>query len=186
LEDAEFRRDLALAGQARLRAQMYQAETNLEQERVDSAKLRAPISGVIVTPKVEEKTGKLLKVGDPFCELVEQNRMAVDMNVPETDINLIKPESSAVAIKLNSFPTTTFDGKVERVSAQTVTEEGDQFFVVRAVFDNPGGRARDGMAGRAKINAVGGWFGSEWYPVGYVWFRSPFHWAWRKAWEWVP
>ncbi len=186
MEDAEFRRDLALAGQARLRAQMYQAETNLEQERVEQAKLRASIPGIVVTPKVEEKTGKLLNAGDTFCELVEQGRMGVDMNVSETEIGFVRPEKSSVTIKLNSFPTTTFSGKVERVGAQTITEEGEQFFVVRAVFDNPGGRARDGMAGRAKINAVGGWFQSGWYPVGYVLLRSLFHWIWQKAWVWLP
>ena len=64
---------------------LHQAEVNLYQEKVDKARLRASIHGVVVTPKVEEKTGKLLKVGDAFCELVDQDHLAVEMNVPETD-----------------------------------------------------------------------------------------------------
>jgi hypothetical protein len=57
---------------------------------------------------------------------------------------------------------------------------------VRAVFDNPGGMARDGMVGRARIRARGGWFGTGWYPVGYALFRSFFRWAWEKIWVWLP
>ena len=60
---------------------LHQAEVNLYQEKVEKAHLRASIHGVVVTPKVEEKIGKLLKVGDAFCELVDQDHLAVEMNV---------------------------------------------------------------------------------------------------------
>ena len=185
LSEAEFRRDLTAAGQARLRAEMYQAEVNLEQERVDKSQLRSPITGIIITPKVEEKAGKMLAAGDPFCELVEQDRIAVELNVPESEVAFVRSDND-VALKLNAFPTSTFAGKVQRVSAQTTSAEGEQFFVVRAVFPNPGGKIRDGMAGKGKIAAHGGWFGSAWYPVGYVLLRTPFNWAWQKVWGLVP
>ncbi len=185
LEEAEFRRDLSVAGQSRLRATMYQAEANRYQEEVEKAKLLAPISGVVVTPKVEEKTGKLMTVGEAFCELVERDRMAAELNVPESDMSLILPGTS-VALKLNAFPTSTFRGKIDRIGAQTFSTEGEQFFVVRALFDNPDGRARTGMAGRGKITAAGGWFHSGWYPVGYILLRTPFDWVWQKAWTWLP
>lgn len=185
LADAEFRRDLTAAGQARLQSQLHEAEVSLEQQRVEHAQLHAPIAGMVVTPKIEEKVGTLLKTGDPFCELVQQDRMAMDMNVPETQIDLIRPQTQ-VALKLNALPTVTLSGTVERVGARTITEEEEQFFVVRAVFKNPDGQAREGMAGRAKITAGGGWFESGWYPVGYLLFRSPFRWLWQKAWGWLP
>ena len=185
LAEAEARRDLALATQARLRTEKHQAEVALYRERVDRARLRAPITGVVVTPKVEEKAGKLLSSGDTFCELVALDRMAVEMNVPETEVALVKPPNR-VTIKLNTYPADTFRGEVERVSAQTVTAEGEQFFVVRAVFDNPDGKAHPGMVGRAKISAHGGWFDTGWYPVGYVLLRDPASWVWRKLWTWLP
>ena len=164
---------------------LHQAEVNLCQEKVDKAHLRASIHGVVVTPKVEEKTGKLLKVGDAFCELVDQDHLAVEMNVPETDISLIRT-GAPVALKLNAFPTLTLRGTVERVSSQTISAEGEQFFVTRALFPNPDVRARDGMAGQAKITSAGGWFHSGWYPVGYMLLRAPTQWAWRKAWALLP
>jgi RND family efflux transporter MFP subunit len=185
LSDAEFRRDIAAAGQARLRAQIYEAQVGLETEHVSEAELLAPIAGVVVTPKVEEKAGTMLNAGDRFCEIVEQDRMAAEMNVPETQMGLIQP-GTKMALKLNAYPLSTFTGTVERIGAQTVAEEGEQFFVVRGVFANPDGRARDGMAGKGHIQAAGGWWHTGWYPVGYVMFRSFFNWIWQKAWAWLP
>lgn len=185
LADAEFQRDPGAAGQARIQVQLYQAETQLEQKRVDEARLIAPISGVVVTPRVEQKTGTMIAPGEMFCELVDEAHMAVTMNVHETDLPMLRP-GSPVRIKLNSLPTETIQGTLDRIGAMTQPEEGEQYFVVRADFDNPGLLARDGMVGRAKILAGGGWFSSGWYPLGYVILRTPARWAWEKAWSWLP
>jgi GAF domain-containing protein/multidrug resistance efflux pump len=185
LAEAEFRRDLTAESQARLRAGAAQAEVRLEEQRVAGAQLRAPIDGVVVTPKIEEKTGAMLREGQAFCEIVEQQRMAVNMNVSETDLNLVRAGKS-VALKLNAFPTDTFTGTVDRVGVRSEALEGEEFFVIRAVFDNADFKARDGMAGRARIRAGGGWFGTGWYPIGYALLRSPARWFWEKVWDWLP
>jgi RND family efflux transporter MFP subunit len=185
LSDAEYRGDSAAAGQARLHSDFYQTESKLEQQRVAAAQLRAPIAGIVVTPKVEEKTGTALKPGEALCEVVAQDPLAAEMNIAETDLPYVRV-GSQVAIKLNSYPTVTFAGAVDRVGGKTVTQENEQFFVVRASFANPQGLARDGMAGRARVRATGGWFDSGWYPVGFVMFRSLARWVWTKAWTWMP
>jgi len=105
--------------------------------------------------------------------------------VPETDVDLVQT-GAPVRLKLNAFSTFTFSGTVERTSAQTVSAEGEVFFVVRVIFSNPGRRARDGMVGRGKIETAGGWAGSSWYPASYVLLRTPVGWAWRKVWSWLP
>jgi RND family efflux transporter MFP subunit len=185
LAEAEFRNDPSAAGQAQLRNQLYYAEVALEQQRINEARLTSPIGGIVVTPKVEDKTGTMLKAGDTFCEIVAQDRMAAEMSVPETDLPLVQP-GEKIALKLNAFPTITFKGTVERLGAQTHTDSGDQYFLVRAIFENTGGSARDGMVGRARIESHGGWFSSGWYPIGYAILRSPFRWIWQKAWAWLP
>lgn len=185
LEDAEARRDWTAASQAQLSMNLHQAEADLYREKVDETQLRSPIDGVVITPRVEEKTGQFLKVGDPFCEVVDDDHMAVNMNVPESDVEWVRP-AAKVALKLNALPTQTVVGRVERVSSQTTAAEGEQFFVTRALFPNPGHAARTGMAGQAKITAGGGWFQSGWYPVGFVMLRNPASWVWRKAWTLVP
>src|SRR5580698_4772421 len=183
--EAEFHNDPSAAGQAKIRSEMHQAQVELEQQRLGESQLRSPIAGMVITAKVQDKAGSMLKPGDPFCEIVEADRMAVEMSVPENDLALVQP-GKKVVIKLNAYPTTTFDGEVDRIGAQTQVEAGDQYFLVRAVFANRNQLARSGMVGRARIRAGGGWFQSGWYPVGYTLLRSPFQWAWQKAWALMP
>jgi RND family efflux transporter MFP subunit len=182
---AQEHSDMGTAAQAQLEAQQHQAEIALYQQRVNKAQLKAPIAGTVVTPKIEEKTGKLLTAGDPFCEIMEQDQMAAEMNVPEGDLAMIR-DGGPAAVKLNAYPTTTFEGNVERLGTQAITEEGEQLFVVRVLFNNPNGTAREGMVGKGKITADGGWLKSGWYPIGYVLGRSAFRWGWRKVWSWMP
>jgi GAF domain-containing protein/biotin carboxyl carrier protein len=185
LAEAEFHNDPSAAGQAKLHADLHEAEVQLEQQRVAASQLRSPIAGIVVTPKIEEKRGTMVKPGDSFAEIVGQDRIAAEMSVAETDLELVRP-GNHVALKLNAFPTTTFQGTVERIGAQTQAVAGDQYFIVRAIFNNSRSLARDGMVGRARIRSVGGWFQSGWYPVGYALLRAPFRWLWEKAWSWLP
>lgn len=183
--EAEFRNDPSAASGARIQAEVHAAEVALEEQRLNEAQMRAPIAGVIVTPKVEEKAGTMLRPGEAFCEIVEEDRMAAEMSVAEADLPLLRA-GNHVALKLNAYPSTTFGGTVERIGAQSKSDSGEQYFLVRAIFQNTGARARDGMAGRARVRAGGGWFSSGWYPVGYVILRAPFRWIWEKAWSWLP
>ena len=109
LSDAEYRGDPAAAGQARLHSDFYRAEWGLDQQRVAASQLRAPIAGVVVTPKVEDKVGAALKPGEALCEVVAQNPLAAEMNIPEADLPYLRV-GSPVAVKLNSYPTVTFAG----------------------------------------------------------------------------
>jgi RND family efflux transporter MFP subunit len=185
LADSEFRNDPSAAGQATIQTNLHQAEADLETQRVADSVLRAPIAGVIVTPKIEDKTGTFLHAGDAFAEIVAQDRMAIELSVPETDLGLVKP-GAVTALKLNAFPTVTFHGAVDRLGASTHGDAGDQYFLVRSTFENTGVRARSGMVGRARVSAGGGWLGSGWYPVGYVLLRPPFRWIWEKVWGLLP
>jgi len=185
LAEAEARRDWTAVSQARVAMDIHQEEAKLYQEKVEKRRLLASISGVVITPKIEEKAGQLLKPGDAFCELVDQDRLALEMNVAESEVSKVQP-GAKVALKLNSFPMETIVGTVERVSPQTIAAEGEQFFVTRAIFQNPRRSVRLGMVGQAKITSAGGWFESGWYPIGYVMLRSPAAWVWRKAWALWP
>jgi len=185
LAEAEDYRDVPAAGRARLRMEMAQADFDLENDRLAHARLVAPIAGVVVTPKVEEKTGHLLARGESFCELVDPTQMAAEISYPETDAALLTP-GAKVALKVNAFPTETFPGSLERLETQTTAAEGDLYFQARAIFANTKGKLKEDMAGRAKVDSKGGWGGSRWYPVGYVLLRPPARWLWRKVWTWLP
>jgi RND family efflux transporter MFP subunit len=185
LGEGEFRNDPAAAGQARMRADLHLAEVQFAQKRLGEAYVRAPISGIIVTPKVEEKVGTFLRPGEALAEIVGQERIAAELSVEETELSLVRPGRN-VRLKLNAFPTKSFEGTIERVGAQARPDSSAQYFIVRAVFANPGGIVRDGMVGRARIRAGGGWFESGWYPVGYVLLRTPVRWLWTRTWTLLP
>ncbi len=185
LAEAEFRNEPSAASAAKIQAEVHGAEVAFEEQRLSEAELRAPIAGVIVTPKVQEKAGTMLKAGEAFCEIVDQDRMAAEMSVVETDLPLLHA-GNRLALKLNAYPSTTFRGTIERLGAQSKSEGGEQYFLVRALFENTRDRARDGMVGRARVMASGGWFQSGWYPVGYVMLRAPFRWFWEKGWSLLP
>jgi HlyD family secretion protein len=185
LAESEFRNDPSTAGQAKIQADLHQAEVDLEQQRVAESLLRAPIGGLVVTNKIEDKSGSFLHPGDAFGEIIAQDQMAAEMSVPETDLNLVKT-GAKTALKLNAYPTITFQGTVDRLGAQTHGDAGEQYFLVHTTFGNVGGRARIGMVGRARISAGGGWFGSGWYPVGYILLRPPVRWLWEKVWGYLP
>jgi len=185
MAEAAERRDLTASGKAGLRMEIAQAAVNLETDKLAHARLVAPIAGVVVTPKVEEKTGHLVARGETFCELVDPSQMAADVLFPETDVPLVNA-GAGVAMKVNALPTVTFHGTVERLGTQTTVADGDLYFRARAIFENQGGRLRDDMVGRAKIDSSGGWGGGAWRPVGYVLLRGPVRWTWRKIWSWLP
>jgi RND family efflux transporter MFP subunit len=185
LGEGEFRNDQSAAGQARMRADLHLAEVQFAQKRLGEARVRAPISGIVVTPKVEEKVGTFLRPGEALAEIVGQERMAAELSVDETELSLVRPGRN-VRLKLNAFPSRLFEGTIERVGAQARSDASAQYFVVRAVFANPGGMVRDGMVGRARIRAGGGWFQSGWYPVGYVLLRAPVRWLWTRTWALLP
>jgi RND family efflux transporter MFP subunit len=182
---ADDRRDLAAAADARLRMDIAKADVDLESERMAHSRLTAPISGIVVTPKVEEKVGRLLARGEKFCEVVDPQKMAADIEFPETDAALLVPDAH-VALKVNAYATQTFAGRIERIGTETTASEGDQFFHARAIFPNTKGRLREDMVGRAKVDSIGGWRGGTWYPVGYVLLRPATRWTWRKVWSWMP
>jgi len=185
LAEAEVHRDLTAAGRARLRMEMAQASVDLENDHLAHARLAAPIAGIVVTPKVEEKTGHLIARGETFCELVDPSQMAADISYLETDAPLMRT-GERVALKVNAYPLETYPGTIERLGTQTTAAEGDLYFTARAVFENTQGRLKEDMAGRAKVDAKGGWGGGRWYPVGYVLLRPPARWLWRKVWTWLP
>ena len=164
--------------------EIHQAEAALFAEKLDRTRIRARAAGVVLTPKVEEKVGQRLGVGDVFCELADLGNFSAELPVPETDLNLVleamaRGKPVKAKLKLNAFPTETFSGEVERVSSQVVEDGSDHYFIVRARFPNPEGVVRTGMVGGGKIS-VG------WYPLGYMILRAPARWLWRTLWGWLP
>lgn len=165
-----------LAGQRQLEATYLRGELARVTEELSRMTLRAQMSGVVATPYVEDLAGRKVSLGDPLMEVVSTDRVSVDVAVPERDVSLLRVGDPA-RVKLESFPTRTFSGRVGVVSPASQVVGDDRTFYARINVPNPQGRLRSGMQGYGKIR-------TGMRPLGYVLFRDPALWAWSKLWGW--
>ncbi len=170
--------DLGAAQMERARMQQASAELELARSRVQATQIRSPISGVVITPRLEERTGQLLHRGDVFCQVVDADRAWVEIAVPEKEVGEIGPEQEAW-LKLNTFPDHKFVGRVVRVSPQGRDQAEERVFDVVVEVPNGDQTLRVGMMGRGKVLARRA-------PVGYLLFRGPINWIRLKVWSWLP
>lgn len=162
----------------RVKLEQTEREIALNQTRLDQTQIRAPLTGVIVTPRIEEKRGRFLKRGESLCETADINPVIVEAAVPEDEIGLVAT-GQEVWLKANAFPSRKFIGRVTQVSPQASVEQGERVFIVRGEIENPDQELRTGMLGRVKILT-----GPR--SVGYVLLRDPLRWAQKKVWSWIP
>lgn len=190
LAEAEARRNTAIsamnralaandgteAGMQHVQADYWSAEVARARERLEHMKLRAPIDGVVATPHIEDMAGRKLEAGDTFGQIVNTSHAVIDVAVDPTDVPLLTAGDSS-AVKLDSFPTQKFRGRVDIISPVSATQGDQTFYFARVEVPNPSGTIRPGMKGLSKV-FVG------WRPSGYVLFRGIAMWTWSTMWKW--
>ncbi|HKC72569.1 MAG TPA: efflux RND transporter periplasmic adaptor subunit [Terriglobales bacterium] len=164
------------AGIQRVQADYWSAELKRSQEWLEKTHLRSPIDGVIATPHIENSVGRRLEPGVSFAEVIDAAQSNVDVAMDEQSVPLLRPGERA-AVKLDSFPTRTFQGQVQVVSPLGTAAEDQRVFYARVLVPNTQGLIRAGMQGRAKISA-------GWHAAGYVLLRRPAMWTYSKIWSW--
>jgi len=170
--------DAAAMFAARARRDEQRARRALAEERLARTVLRAPVSGVLITPHIEQRVGQTLARGAELAIVADTGGVTAEVAVPEADAALVAT-GQPVALKMNPFPTRVFRGTVERVGAE-LRQEGDQSFVVaEARVENPGEALRAGMLGTGKVSAAT-------RPLGYALFRKPLRYLWLKIWPLLP
>ena len=154
-----------------------EARINLEEDRFAHTQIRSPVSGVIVTPRIEERVGQFLTRGTELCVVADVGSVLAEVAVPEGDAALIR-QGERVALKLNPYPTRLFHGVVTRPGSH-VHQEGEERFVIAEVrVDSPAG-LKTGMLGQAKVSTTR-------VPLITAIFRKPIRWVWRRIWPILP
>jgi RND family efflux transporter MFP subunit len=167
----------AQAGADRAQAEFLQAEVTRARGRIDSAHLRSPIDGVVVTPQLENEAGKHLDAGATFAQVLDLSSAIIQVSVPERDTVLLNP-GQRVAVKFDSYPERIWRGQIAEVSPEAKAGDGERTFTVEVPLSNADASLRSGMTGRAKISL-------GWKPAGYVMLRSPALWTWQTLWNWI-
>ncbi len=160
------------------RLQGLRAEMALWETRVARTVIRAATSGVVATPRVDEKVGSRLSRGEIFCEVVDPASQSVEVAVPEQDAGLVRA-GMAVKIKLNAFPTSSFRGTIDRVGVAATPVDNDRVVLSRVRIGPESPPLATGMTGRAKVSV-----GST--PLARVVLRRPARWIWTWLWGWLP
>lgn len=143
------------------------AELGYIEQKYTMLDVRSPIDGVVVTPRFRERRGEALEEGDLVCEVVSAAKMRAELLVPERELDAIEL-GQPVTVKVESYPSRSFEGKVEFIAPQ-VTGSDKRVRIV-ATLDNSQGLLRVNMSGYGQIDAES---------------RSLFHLATRRILRWI-
>jgi multidrug resistance efflux pump/GAF domain-containing protein len=174
--ESDLARGAAQAGADRAQTEYLRAEVDRARSRIDNAQLRSPITGVVMTPSLQDAAGEHLDAGATFAQVLDLSSAIVDIAIPQSDAQLLRAGQSAT-IKLDSYPQRSWRGGVAAVSPQAVAGDGVRTFAARIPLANTDALLRSGMTGQAKI-FVG------YRRAGYVLLRRPALWVWQTLWNW--
>jgi putative peptide zinc metalloprotease protein len=151
---------------AKVTRQLQAFETELAQARSHLAglTLRAPFSGVITTPLIEQKNGQYLNQGDLFATVVNRQEMKARVLVHDWQLQDVR-EGAEVKLKVRTYPLQTFRGRVRQIlpaaaldrpvedpqKLERYGQELSNYFAVVLEFPNTKDELREGMTGTAKI-----------------------------------
>ncbi|HEY3174920.1 MAG TPA: efflux RND transporter periplasmic adaptor subunit [Candidatus Polarisedimenticolia bacterium] len=116
LSRLEARREPAQAMMRRSEERALQGDALVLARRVEELTLRAPIAGVVLTPRLQDKLGAYLGSGETWCVIGRIDRLRVRVPLSEKDLGLID-ETSEAGVKGPHLPGEIFRGRVTRMPA---------------------------------------------------------------------
>ncbi len=121
------------------------AEGNLKQAKVEYERgfTRSPISGHVNYLFVDE--GEFVDRGKPLADIVNVDRIKVNVNVPELDVRYLKVGQTA-AVRIDAFPDQSLEGKIDFVAYKA--DQATKTFHVKVLIDNSSHAIRPGMIAR--------------------------------------
>jgi GAF domain-containing protein len=147
---AEATGDPAGAAAARLQAMQIYSALTLLREQAAHTEIRAPASGVVLTPRLEEQHGTWIGSGQPVLWIGDPETAEIRLLVPQHDVDVIRP-GDRVRVKVPSRPDRRFEGRVIAIAPRAEVIDGQPLYTVRAEFDNADRMLRPGMSARARV-----------------------------------
>lgn len=151
--EAAERRDPVEAQRWSLQAKNLTGWMSYAQSEDADQRLTAPVTGSILTPRIEEKVGEHLERGDVLCEIARLDPVHVEVQVSEDDIGDLKPGAEA-RVKALAYADRQFRGRIRSIAPEgTVVPGKPTTFIVTVECANPNLELLAGMTGRAKLEA---------------------------------
>ena len=131
-------------------------------EQVAALQVASPISGVVATPRLQDRVGSFVQEGDELAEIDDARTLKARIFIPEFQVRRIRPGTPA-SLKLESL-FQPIRGQVNSIApasselaAGLAGEEKykgiapPSYYAVTVLLSNADGRLRSGMSGEAKV-----------------------------------
>jgi HlyD family secretion protein len=150
-------RDLANVEFVRAKSSLVKARAALSStdERLRDTRIRAPITGIVLTKNVE--IGQIISSGVSnvgggtlLATLADMTQVYVETNVDEVDIGRVAVGQSAKVVA-DAYPDDSFTGEVIRIAPLGKTSQNVTVFSVIILVKNRGGRLKAGMSAAVDI-----------------------------------
>lgn len=116
-------------------------------------KIKAPVSGIVITKDVDSLVGKKFQAGEPFCEIASPSELSVEVFVPEDRISFVK-KGQQLDFYLSGNPRKSYTLTVKDIApAAEVIPRLGSVFRIKAPFVDPPPNVMVGMKGVGKIVA---------------------------------
>ncbi len=138
-------------------SQIVRARTNLDlaQQRLDDARVVAPVTGTIIEKPVA--LGQVIQSGTSavgggttIVKMADLTKVRARAMVNETDIGRVSPGQEATVI-VDAFPERVFRGTVEKIEPQAVVQQNVTMFPVLISLENRDGLLLPGMNGEVSV-----------------------------------
>lgn len=136
---------------------IVRARTNLDlaQQRLDDARVTAPVQGTIIEKPVA--LGQVIQSGTStagggttIVKMADLTKVRARALVNETDIGQVQPGQEATVV-VDAFPDRPFRGTVEKIEPQAVVQQNVTMFPVLVSLENREGLLMPGMNGEVSI-----------------------------------
>ncbi|HEY3011266.1 MAG TPA: GAF domain-containing protein [Gemmatimonadales bacterium] len=134
----------------RLRSEALRQELALLNEQVELTTVRAPVSGTVLTPHLDQQVGASLNEGDLLLTLGRTDTLELEFGVDQRDIARVRPGQEA-HLRVDALPQRTFVGRVTSVGQLPVDGGSPVRYPVRASVANPDSLLRPQMAAYARV-----------------------------------
>lgn len=121
LDTAEKEREVLLAEERRLGAELRQQEEELKlpAQELDDTVIRAPIAGVVGNRRI--RAGQYVRPGTVLLAIIPRQELWVDANFKEVQLGRMR-EGQPVSIEVDAFPGRTLTGRVESLAPASGAE----------------------------------------------------------------
>jgi putative peptide zinc metalloprotease protein len=151
-------------GNALMEKQRSERQYGQASEMSNALELKAPLTGTVLTPKVQDQLGTYLKAGTELLEIADLSKMRARIFTSEYDMYKIRA-GQAAKVQLDGIVRRR-EGQVVLVSARPTEpppwaeeeagkdEKGGrlhQYYFVDILLQNPGEELKPGMTGMARV-----------------------------------